>query len=281
MNASIVKFAVNAIADRIGLSVSGLLKSDADGEVIELAPTDGHPNDLFVVCFRLGWRSVESNFQPGLFSAPMIARMGKCGLGDRSMFVAFASAQISKKIKVVMRVNGADINPIMPETWPVDWSRLEMGLKLLPVDVDPENTVAIERWVLDMVVPFFGMIAALIGVEEQERPGEGDVEGQAKQALVTYYERKKVNREACIQLHGALCVVCGFDFAEHYGALGVGYIEVHHLKPLSEIRKSHCINVQTDLLPLCSNCHSMVHREDPPVSIDRLRDIVIQELKNK
>ena len=130
-----------------------------------------------------------------------------------------------------------------------------------------------------MVVPFFGMTAALIGVEEQELSAEGDTEGQAIQALVTHYERKKVNREACIQLHGARCGVCGFDFLEQYGALGAGFIEVHHLTPLSEIRQSYCINVRTDLLPLCSNCHSMVHREDPPVSVERLREIVNQRRK--
>ncbi|MBQ2056059.1 MAG: HNH endonuclease, partial [Bacteroidaceae bacterium] len=51
-----------------------------------------------------------------------------------------------------------------------------------------------------------------------------------------------------------------FDFEENYGELGKEFIEVHHIIPLSQIRREYIINPEKDLIPLCSNCHSMIHR---------------------
>jgi predicted HNH restriction endonuclease len=55
--------------------------------------------------------------------------------------------------------------------------------------------------------------------------------------------------------------VCGFDFNQFYGAdLARAYIEVHHTKSITEV-DGGVVNPETDLVPLCSNCHSMAHRE--------------------
>lgn len=57
------------------------------------------------------------------------------------------------------------------------------------------------------------------------------------------------------------CEVCGFDFAATYGALGEGYIEVHHRLPL---HASGPVKTRLeDLALLCSNCHRMIHRARP------------------
>ncbi|MGR4850153.1 HNH endonuclease [Streptomyces sp. LARHCF252] len=57
------------------------------------------------------------------------------------------------------------------------------------------------------------------------------------------------------------CEVCDFDFAQIYGSLGEGYIEVHHVTPL------HISGAQEtrldDLACLCANCHRMCHRSRP------------------
>ena len=173
-----------------------------------------------------------------------------------------------------MRVNGTEVAAGQPATWPQNWSLLELSLKLTPLVVEPSNDAQLERLTLDLVVPLFGMMATLIGVEENELPTTGETEGRAVQSLTTRYERKKVNREACIQLKGSRCSVCGFDFAEHYGHLGIGYIEIHHIKSIASLGANYRINVATDLEPLCANCHAMAHREEPPVSIERLRLMV-------
>lgn len=86
-------------------------------------------------------------------------------------------------------------------------------------------------------------------------------EGKIRESHTTTFERKRGNRSACLAVHGYKCAVCGFDFEETYGELGKEFIEVHHIVPLSQIRKEYIINPQTDLVPLCSNCHSMIHRK--------------------
>ncbi|WP_432185992.1 HNH endonuclease [Streptomyces sp. Tue6028] len=57
------------------------------------------------------------------------------------------------------------------------------------------------------------------------------------------------------------CEVCAFDFSRAYGALGEGYIEVHHVLPLhiSGTRETKL----DDLACLCANCHRMCHRCRP------------------
>ena len=58
------------------------------------------------------------------------------------------------------------------------------------------------------------------------------------------------------------CEACSFNFAEKYGERGQGFIECHHLTPLSEL-KTESKTELNDLTLLCSNCHRMVHRVQP------------------
>lgn len=86
-------------------------------------------------------------------------------------------------------------------------------------------------------------------------------EGSSKTINVNAYERNPEARRKCIALHGCKCVVCDFDFAERYGELGRGYIHVHHLVPISSIGKNYQIVPEKDLVPVCPNCHAMLHRK--------------------
>lgn len=95
-------------------------------------------------------------------------------------------------------------------------------------------------------------------------------EGTLKQILVNQYERDPKAREVCINHYGFICKVCEFDFEKKYGEIGKGFIHVHHLKPLSEIGKEYKLNPITDLLPVCPNCHAMLHKKKPPFSIEEL-----------
>ena len=52
---------------------------------------------------------------------------------------------------------------------------------------------------------------------------------------------------------------------------GDGYIEIHHCKPLSA---GGLFDPQTDLVPVCSNCHRMIHRRRPWLSVEQLRQLV-------
>lgn len=68
------------------------------------------------------------------------------------------------------------------------------------------------------------------------------------------------------------CAICGFDFETTFGDLGKGFIEAHHVEPLGETGTS--FRHIEDLLPVCSNCHRMLHRRWPALVPDELRAIL-------
>jgi 5-methylcytosine-specific restriction protein A len=89
------------------------------------------------------------------------------------------------------------------------------------------------------------------------------IEGSKKRVLANRYERDIIARQMCIQLYGANCWVCNFNFSDHYGTLGSDFIIVHHRIPISVRAKKgkYELDPARDLVPLCANCHSMVHRK--------------------
>jgi len=101
------------------------------------------------------------------------------------------------------------------------------------------------------------------------------LEGAVKVVQVNAYERNPVARRRCIEHHGAVCSVCGLDFATVYGAIAQGVIHVHHLKPISECGgEDYEVDPVTELRPVCPNCHVVLHRRQPPYGIDELRGML-------
>ena len=99
-------------------------------------------------------------------------------------------------------------------------------------------------------------------------------EGSVRRITVNSFERDPKARQACIRHNGVLCAVCGFDFEATYGDIGKGFTHVHHKRPLSSLRSSYRVNPKNDLVPVCPNCHSMLHRRDPPYDVEQLRAII-------
>ncbi|MGR6837993.1 HNH endonuclease [Aliivibrio wodanis] len=96
-------------------------------------------------------------------------------------------------------------------------------------------------------------------------------EGGTRKITITKYDRSPQAREDCIQEWGYACKVCGFDFEAAYGEYGNGYIEVHHLKPISSYSEVHEICPKEDLRPVCANCHRMLHKTRNTLSIEELK----------
>ncbi len=72
--------------------------------------------------------------------------------------------------------------------------------------------------------------------------------------------------------HGHIdCSVCNFDFEKRYGERGHRYMEAHHLRPISQLSPKGETTSMKDLALICANCHRMVHRKSPWLSIDELR----------
>ncbi len=84
-------------------------------------------------------------------------------------------------------------------------------------------------------------------------------EGAKKIVTVLSYERDRKARELCLKKYGYHCKICNFSSAKMYGARFEKKIHVHHIKPLSEIKESYEVNPETDLIPICPNCHMIIH----------------------
>ena len=87
-------------------------------------------------------------------------------------------------------------------------------------------------------------------------------EGAVSYRLHKEYERNALARAECLKLKGYSCHICGMNFERTYGNIGKGFIEVHHVEFLSKskgtVRKT---DIAEHLIPVCSNCHSMLHRK--------------------
>ena len=97
------------------------------------------------------------------------------------------------------------------------------------------------------------------------------LEGEKLVVQVNRYERDPRLRALCLLKHGSNCKICGFDFEKAYGLLGRGFCHVHHLEPLSEVKGPHLVDPNIDLIPVCPNCHAMLHSRTPALSLADIR----------
>lgn len=116
---------------------------------------------------------------------------------------------------------------------------------------------------------------------EQKNTGqikEGFPEGKLYEAK---HRRRERNGKAIRQIKEAkykannklTCEVCGFDFQETYGEIGTFYIEAHHTIPVSELKDGD-ITKPEDIVLVCSNCHSMLHRKRPWLTINEIKNLL-------
>ena len=106
---------------------------------------------------------------------------------------------------------------------------------------------------------------------EELLEGEPFSEGAVTKAFVNVYERNPAARSKCINHYGCKCFVCQFDFEERYGEIGHAFIHVHHLVEISTIKGEYLVDPINDLRPICPNCHAMIHRKKPALSIEQLK----------
>ena len=109
---------------------------------------------------------------------------------------------------------------------------------------------------------------------DDELESEGDPRTYAHRS----YERKSGNRRKKIDSikkcgQPIVCECCGFDFEKTYGERGRDFIEVHHAVPVSELAAGQKLRI-SDLRLLCSNCHRMVHRHQPWLSVEEVQALI-------
>lgn len=110
-------------------------------------------------------------------------------------------------------------------------------------------------------------------------------EGLQSSKTVKHRQRSRKLRDEKVKelkqtLNGRVaCIACGFDFSETYDGHGQDYIEIHHLEPVHLMdvngNTQKLLEALRKVVPLCSNCHRMVHKKrDKPLTIEKLKKII-------
>ena len=107
-------------------------------------------------------------------------------------------------------------------------------------------------------------------------PAAPPYEGEEGGVFITLHKRYERDpkliaekRRAAAQAGPLSCEVCAFNFERTYGELGIGYIEVHHLKPVHTMKAGDKTKLD-DLALLCANCHRMAHRSRNPLTLQEI-----------
>lgn len=106
------------------------------------------------------------------------------------------------------------------------------------------------------------------------------IEGAKKQITVNAYERNPVARRECLKYfkqknNGIIkCEICGFQFSKVYGKQFEEKIHVHHIVEISSIGDEYKVNPTTDLIPICPNCHMIIHSRKPAYKPEEVMNMI-------
>lgn len=243
--------------------------------VFMLAPEDSGKEFFDIkVSFRNRVR-ITMEFIPQKYSVNFIHSMGERAYAQRRIFVSYYMLMKTKGARQTVRVNGEELNMMDVDSWPKDWSTFEARATKIPVfeEGKADYAEAAQEWgslMMGMVLS----LADIVPIEDEEPEQQGYSEGDARRTESVRYERNPLNRKLCLEAKGYECAVCGFDFEKIYGELGHHFIHVHHIVPVSQVGPGYVIDPVKDLIPVCPNCHAMLHKSDPPLYPDQLKEIV-------
>jgi hypothetical protein len=105
------------------------------------------------------------------------------------------------------------------------------------------------------------------------------LEGAVISVKVNKHERDQEARKKCIEhfhkLRGCIqCEACEMSFDKEYAGMRADLIHIHHIQPISEIGHEYKVDPIKDLVPVCPNCHAVIHSRKPPYSIEEVSAMV-------
>jgi 5-methylcytosine-specific restriction enzyme A len=266
-----------ALSARFGVELAGQYGHDAGHAFVLVRAADIPAPHGFTIRIVPGWRSLEAAFWPDTYAASLIRAMGEAPEHAKEHFRRVVRAFGNLNNRYSLRINNAVVPDIesLPE---VPWRRFELAVVRM-TDAMELGANSIAEQAIQVGSACLASVLTLLPLEEDALAAalfeSGLPEGAKLRVEVNKYERSPVNRAACIAIYGARCYACGFEFEARYGEIGAGFIEVHHRVPVSTLGAGYVVDPGVDLVPLCSNCHSMVHRKDPPIDVDELRRFLI------
>lgn len=206
--------------------------------------------------------------KPEKYAAFSIKDMGETSKEKKMLFSGYAKKLLEKKAKIIFLINDTTCNILDIDTWPETWENYKLRVSRSPICSENEEfdeVDVVSSWAT-IITGMFLSLLDVIKTEEKEH-----LEGGLKRLEVNRYERNPINRELCLLANGYKCKICGFDFEEKYGEIGKRFIHVHHLIPVSDSKEAYIIDPVNDMVPVCPNCHAMLHKFNPPLFPEELK----------
>lgn len=268
-------FLSKALTDRFGLEVGVREAGTPEGKVVSVSPRGIPPTIGFHIDYLLGWRRISASFIPGNFAHGLTDGIKSCSRDQKAVYELFARSLLAKGAKISVRFDGVEYAAMDASSWPLDWTGIKIEMSKLGV-VEVEQDYNFE-YIFPFACSFLGLCLSLLPLEQADLQEAGEAEGAFSYLIVKQYERSRMNRAACIEIHGTDCNICGFNFGAKFGKDGEGLIHVHHVVPVSLMNGSYRLEPGKDLIPVCPNCHAMLHRKNPPYSPEELRQFLRKE----
>jgi 5-methylcytosine-specific restriction protein A len=230
------------------------------------------PGKGLAVALTITASSVEASAFPEVSAGPLVRRFWQYAEAHEEELSAEVASLEATGIAVVVAINEQivdipDVTNAQQTPW---WSvEIECRKRLGVRQRDTTRECLIEVGAAAMALVLSGL--EQVDVEDDGSDVENAIEGRRTTHQISRYERSPANRMRCIAHHGSTCAACGLDFGSRYGDIGTGFIEVHHRTPVSTIGGPAAVDPITDLVPLCPNCHAMVHRRSPPYDPEEIR----------
>jgi len=140
---------------------------------------------------------------------------------------------------------------------------------------DRDNEKESRNNLVNYVLGIADEVQTFIRTNDERKYGNGSF-GEGGRTSVTatmdIIKRSPAARQACLEKQGYTCKICGFNFFTLYGEIGKNFIEVHHLESLAGREDYADTDPEKDLMPVCSNCHSMLHKKRPAYTPDEIRE---------
>jgi len=196
---------------------------------------------------------------------------------SQQAFHVFWSQLVEKHMSLSLFVNGRDVSLSKALSPDLTWQSVDIKAVCTSVAM-VDDTHSLSDFAVQSIVFYWGLVLSLLGTDTTLPSSCCD--GKVTTKEVNVYERNPLNRKACIALKGTTCAVCGLNFEKKYGPVGAGFIEIHHRKPVSQYDGEQLVNPLTDLVPVCANCHAMLHRRNPPYSVEELKEMIQKACKS-
>ncbi len=240
-----------------------------------IRPQEFERPDGFSIVLSRSPRAIFAAFEPDNFARPLLDQIQDAFDRDDSPVDALLGDLVSAHQGLVISVNGQRISgqADLPEA---DWDAFAVECEQILPKVHRSGPELIE-----CAVEVSGVVLAVIlaGLPVEEVDGGlsdevGLPEGARAVVTVNRYERSPANRAACIAYYGVVCQACGLRFSDRYGDLGGDFIHVHHRVPVAAMGPGYVVHPTKDLVPVCPNCHAMLHRRTPPLDVTTLKAIL-------